>query len=75
MTDPITAGKHFDDAVRSTAAFGELATKVIDTNDRLTRMEPKLDRVVSTMDRWGGAIAISSAAISIAVTLLVSLFK
>lgn len=75
MTDPITAGKHFDDAVRSTSAFGELATKVSDTNDRVARMEPKLDKVVTTMDRYAGAMVVVGTLVSIAVSLIVAVIK
>ena len=75
MADPLETADHFDKAVRSTSAFGGLAQKVDDIDARTGRIEKKVDRIGSTMDRWGGAIAVMSAFISIAVSLVVAVFR
>jgi hypothetical protein len=71
----LDTARKFNEAVASTAAVGALRADIADMRTDLSEMKADVKHIRTTIDRWGGAIAISSAAISIAVTLLISLFK
>lgn len=82
MSDLIDAGKKFDDAVRATGVVGGIRADLANVQTDVTEIKADVKTlggdvkaIKSTLDRYGGAIAISSAAISIAVTLVVSFFK
>lgn len=75
MADPLETADHFDKAVRSTSAFGALDAKVDSLATDVTEIKRDVKAMRSTMDRWGGAIAMMSAVISVAVSLVVAVFR
>lgn len=75
MTDPITAGKHFDEAVRATSVVGELRTEVADLKSDVTEIKGDVKHIRSTVDRYAGAMVVVGSLISFAVSLLVAVIK
>jgi len=70
-TDAVNDPSQFNEDVAATAVVGALATKVDIIDKRTERIEAKVDKVVTTTDRWGGALVVIGAAVSAVVSLIV----
>jgi hypothetical protein len=70
-TDANNDPSQFNDDVAATAVVGALVTKVDIIDQRTERIETKLDKVVTTTDRWGGALVVIGAAVSAVVSLII----
>lgn len=75
MTDPINAGKHFDDAVRATSAFGDLRTEVTNLKSDVSEIKGDVKHIRTTVDRYAGAMVLVGSLVSVAVSLIVAFIK
>ena len=69
ITDP----SQFNEDVAATAIVGVLVTKVGFIDERTKSMDAKLDKVVSTTDKWGGALVVIGAGVSAVVSIVTAI--
>lgn len=75
MTDPIEAATKFNEAVEATAVVGGLIQKVDAIDRRTVTMEKDVKHIRTTVDRYAGAMVLVGSLVSIAVSVVVALFK
>ena len=63
----------FNADVAATAIVGGLVQKVDGIDERTKLMDTKLDKVVTTTDKWGGALVVIGAGVSTVVSVVVGL--
>lgn len=69
------SGHLFDEAVRATSAFGELQTDLATVKADVHDMKSDVRHIRTTIDRYAGAMVLVGSLVSIAVTLIVALFR
>ena len=65
----------FDQLVRETSFAGETTATIAALTGDVRDIKTDVKHLRTTVDRWGGAIAVMSAALSVAVSLVVTLFR
>ena len=69
------SAEHFNAAVRSTAAFGGLEQTVVDMKEDMREVRGDVKHIRHTLDRYAGAMVVVGSLVSIAVSLVVAVFK
>lgn len=64
----------FDELVRDTAFAGETTTSIADIKSDVSEIKGDVKHIRTQMDRWGGAVAFMAAGLSVAVSLVASMF-
>lgn len=72
--DPIAAATALNDAVEATAVVGVLKEKVDGIDRRTTRIEDKVDHVISKVDNWSGRALVLGTIVSLAASVAISVF-
>lgn len=82
ITNAIEVARKFNDAVSSTAVIGQMASEIRAIREDVGEIKTAqknantdIRHLRATTDKWGGAIAVMSAALSIAVSVAVAAFS